>query len=571
MTPATSPDFPEHAECKTLMYEANQGGGDTPGLEDYLRALQKRKWLVLAVTALGLLLAFAYTNQRTDTYEAVAKVRVAPSPVGAVDARLVQPNLETEREVLDSLPTANTVIRDLGLTTPPNDLLRELTVQFRPDSDVLTAAFKDESPARAEELVNAFIKAYVDDRNAQATDFYESQLQGFADAQTLPAEELQTINSQIADFDAEIGRIASLPGDDPERTRLGELNSQRADLRQQANALRNQIRVEEQGAADVRREQASRTLPAAILQNADTPQHPIGLGATTLLLGGLVGGLIAGILGAFILDRLDTSARDEGDIELAAGASVLGSIPMFGFGSRSGAAALVMLSSGKSAGLQRARESFRRLRTSVLYLSAMNGTKSVIITSAQPGEGKSVNAANLAIALAQGGTKVALVSADMRRPTIEGLFGVRNTHGLSVALDGQGNSDVPLISVGVENLAIIPAGPMPERPGELLGSATFESLIQRLEDMYDFVIVDTPPVLAAADAGAAAAAVDGVILLVDTARTDTSTLLKVRSDLDRAGANVLGTVLNRDRSSPTGRFRSRYDYSYEKAAAGIAS
>lgn len=553
------------------MYEANQGGGDTPGLEDYLRALQKRKWLVLAVTALGLLLAFAYTNQRTDTYEAVAKVRVAPSPVGAVDARLVQPNLETEREVLDSLPTANTVIRDLGLTTPPNDLLRELTVQFRPDSDVLTAAFKDESPARAEELVNAFIKAYVDDRNAQATDFYESQLQGFADAQTLPAEELQTINSQIADFDAEIGRIASLPGDDPERTRLGELNSQRADLRQQANALRNQIRVEEQGAADVRREQASRTLPAAILQNADTPQHPIGLGATTLLLGGLVGGLIAGILGAFILDRLDTSARDEGDIELAAGASVLGSIPMFGFGSRSGAAALVMLSSGKSAGLQRARESFRRLRTSVLYLSAMNGTKSVIITSAQPGEGKSVNAANLAIALAQGGTKVALVSADMRRPTIEGLFGVRNTHGLSVALDGQGNSDVPLISVGVENLAIIPAGPMPERPGELLGSATFESLIQRLEDMYDFVIVDTPPVLAAADAGAAAAAVDGVILLVDTARTDTSTLLKVRSDLDRAGANVLGTVLNRDRSSPTGRFRSRYDYSYEKAAAGIAS
>ena len=129
----------------------------------------------------------------------------------------------------------------------------------------------------------------------------------------------------------------------------------------------------------------------------------------------------------------------------------------------------------------------------------------------------------------------------------------------------------PIVSVGVENLAVIPAGPTPANPGELLGSARFRDLIRRLEATYEYVVVDTPPVLSAADSIAASASVGGVVVLVDSRRTDTSTLLQVRSDLDRAGARVLGAILNRDRSRDAGFFSRRDRYAYERASKNLVS
>ncbi|MDH3704678.1 MAG: polysaccharide biosynthesis tyrosine autokinase [Acidimicrobiia bacterium] len=551
------------------MYEANAGGKETPGLEDYLNAVRSRKWLVLACTLIGLGLALLYIESRTPTYSAEAKVIVNPTPVGAIDARLKEPNLEEEREKFDSFPVADQVIAELGLDADSQGLLLDsLSVSFRPDSAVLTAKYESTDTAEAQQLVNAFARQYVDARNAQDDAWYQGQLTPLQAELEPIDEELQIVEFQIVTQTAELDAVrATTNAANPDRTQeitnlTNSLASLRAD-RSRLSALRTPINA---SISQIQRDQATRAPAGEILQEAREPTTPVGLGDSTIMAIGLLGGLIVGVIASFVLDRLDSSARDEGDIELAAGTSVLGTVPRFGLGSRSGASAVVMLSSGKSANLQRSREAFRRLRTSVQYLSASGGLRSVIITSAQPGEGKSVMAANLAVALAQGGTSVVLVSADLRRPTVEELFSVPNRSGLSEALQSDNPSDVPLISVGVENLAIVPAGPTPERPGELLGSPQFQTLITRLEGLYDLVIIDTPPVLAAADAGAASAAADGVIVLVDTARTDTQLMLRVRSDLDRAGANVVGAVINRDRSRP-GLFRSRYDYSYEKAAA----
>jgi capsular exopolysaccharide synthesis family protein len=266
---------------------------------------------------------------------------------------------------------------------------------------------------------------------------------------------------------------------------------------------------------------------------------------------------------AFLLERLDRSAQTSRDVELALGRRVIGAIPKFSWRFRRGQWALVMNSESKSRGLQPTREAYRRLRSSVLFLARAERTRSVVVTSSRALEGKSTTAANVAVSLAVGGARVALVSADLRRPSLERLFGVTNTEGLSTFLSGSTDAlrieQIP----GVENLIFVPAGPEPTNPGELLGSPRFAALIATLADEVDLVVIDTPPLGAAADALAAASVADGVVVVVDGKRTETTDLLEIRAELDSAGVTLLGAVLNRDASKGGGflkRRRSRYGY-----------
>ncbi len=561
------------------MYEANSQANETPGLEDYLKAIQARKWLVIAFAIAGLILAALFAASRTSSYDAEATVVLRPTPAGGnsgVDQDIkTLPNLETERAKFTSLGNAQAVKRELGLDIGARELLKpsKLSVQFEPQGQVLEARFTDENPETAALIVNSFADNYVEQRNAESDEYYEQQLtivQG--DFDQLQAQ-LDDINEQSAAVQRSLQEtFGGTPTDSEIAARAGynaelqNLNQLRATVLSPLNTTRSRVQV-------LTRSQATLNLapPGEVLRAAAPPTEPNGLGSNAIRIAGLLAGLLLGIAAAFVLDRLDNTAREESDVELAIAASVLGTVPPFGFSNRTGASALVMLSSSKATSVQRARESFRRLRTSLQYLATTDNIHSLLITSAQPSEGKSVSATNLAIALAQGGSPTVLVSADMRRPSIENLFGIGNTEGLSTALQAREVTPPPIVSVGVENLAVIPSGPTPANPGELLGSARFRDLIRRLEATYEYVVVDTPPVLSAADAIAASASVGGVVVLVDSRRTDTSTLLQVRSDLDRAGARVLGAILNRDRSRDAGFFSRRDRYAYERASKNLVS
>jgi capsular exopolysaccharide synthesis family protein len=292
------------------------------------------------------------------------------------------------------------------------------------------------------------------------------------------------------------------------------------------------------------------------------PGQPNGTGLTYLLLAGLGLGAVAGVVAAFLLERLDTTAREDDDIALALGEPVLGSVPTLGLSTR-GSSGLVMLSSGGSVRTHAAREAFRRLRTSVQFLNTSSEVSSILITSSTPGEGKSLTAANLSIALAQNGASVVLVNADMRRPVLEKLLGVEpDRPGLSEYLSS--TSDLAPVPVpNIRNLWLIPSGQKVGNPGELLNSDRFERLLKELErEGVQFVVIDTPPVLSTADAVSAARVVDGAIVVVDTERTDTTDLLRVRADLARTGAKILGAVMNRTKFKRGGFFRRRDHYTY---------
>ena len=161
-----------------------------------------------------------------------------------------------------------------------------------------------------------------------------------------------------------------------------------------------------------------------------------------------------------------------------------------------------------------------------------------------------------------------LVNADLRRPTIEKVLGLSsNQQGLS---DWLANPDIANILVavpGTPGLVVVPAGPPPANPGELLATNRFAKLIDELNDQFDIVLIDAPPVLSTADASSISHSVDGTIIVVDGSRTDTDTLLKVRAEIDRSGGKVVGAILNRDNSDTGGSVLRKDRYAYEKVTA----
>ena len=229
-----------------------------------------------------------------------------------------------------------------------------------------------------------------------------------------------------------------------------------------------------------------------------------------------------------------------------------------------------MLASGRSARIQRARESFRRLRSSVQFLAASREADTYLVTSARPGEGKSTVSVNLAVAMAQGGGSVCLVNADLRRPTVEKMLGVPNSQGLSDWLVDNTITDILVPISNIPGLVVLPSGPPPTNPGELLSSGELSSLMDELITQFDTVIIDAPPILSAADASTIAPSVDGTLIVVDGQRTDTDTLLRVRGELERTGGTVLGAVLNRDSSDNAPRL-GRDRYAYERVSASRSS
>lgn len=192
-----------------------------------------------------------------------------------------------------------------------------------------------------------------------------------------------------------------------------------------------------------------------------------------------------------------------------------------------------------------AAEAYRILRTNLQFTLPGETLDSIIITSAGPGEGKSTVSANLAVSLAQTGQKVIVVNADLRRPTLHKHFDLGDRVGLTSVLVGQATLEDALQTTKVPGVQVLTAGPMPPNPAELLGSDRMQALIDELETMCDLVIVDAPPVLAVADAGLVSRFVDGCLLVVNVGLTQREAAVSAKEQLDKVGARILGTVVNR--------------------------
>jgi capsular exopolysaccharide synthesis family protein len=199
---------------------------------------------------------------------------------------------------------------------------------------------------------------------------------------------------------------------------------------------------------------------------------------------------------------------------------------------------LVTLANPRSA----AAEAYRTLRTNIQLSSIDSPVRALLVTSASADEGKSTTLANLAVAFAQAGQRVVIVDSDLRRPSLHTIFGVANERGL-ISMLLEDDAPAPLVDTAVPGLRLLPSGPIPPNPSELLGSKRVEQAIERLRADADLLLFDAPPVLAVSDAAVLSRRVDAALLIVSAGRTKRDHANRAKQQLERAGARLLGVVL----------------------------
>ncbi|MCL5961948.1 MAG: CpsD/CapB family tyrosine-protein kinase [Chloroflexi bacterium] len=189
-------------------------------------------------------------------------------------------------------------------------------------------------------------------------------------------------------------------------------------------------------------------------------------------------------------------------------------------------------------------EAYRQLRTNIQFSSLDKPLKTLLVTSTSPEEGKSTTLANLAITMSQTGSKIILVDCDLRRPTVHSIFGLSNGSGLTSMILDSGSNLVPLQDSGIPNLYVLPSGPLPPNPSELLGSRRMGEVIDLLKSEADLVLFDSPPIIAVTDAAILSTRMDGVLLVINAGKTKRDLARKAKSLLEKVNANLLGVVLN---------------------------
>jgi capsular exopolysaccharide synthesis family protein len=188
-----------------------------------------------------------------------------------------------------------------------------------------------------------------------------------------------------------------------------------------------------------------------------------------------------------------------------------------------------------------AAEAYRTLRTNLMFSGLDRALRTLVVTSPTPGVGKSITAANLAVTMAQSGKSTVLVDCDLRRPRQHEIWGVDNALGLTSMVLGE--AEPPLVDVGVPNLWLLPSGPLPPNPADLLGSARMDEVIRALGEGADMLLFDTPPVIAVTDTALLAARLDGVLLVVRAGSTRRDHAQRAKELLERVNIRVVGAVI----------------------------
>lgn len=289
--------------------------------------------------------------------------------------------------------------------------------------------------------------------------------------------------------------------------------------------------------------------PAAAPTKPDSPNTGL-----YILLGLLCGGSI-GIAYTFMRAMTDSKIRGEDDLVRVTDLPLLGGVS---FDEDVSKFPLLTQASHQS---PRA-EAFRQIRTNLQFANVNSSSKTVLVTSSLPGEGKSTTAVNMAIALAQSGQRVVLVDADLRRPTIASFLGLENGAGLTTALIGAADTSDLLQPWGEDELYVLSSGQIPPNPSELLGSHSMEMLLAKLSAEFDAVVIDAPPLIPVTDAAVLAQKVGGVVLIVGTGKIKTQDLQKSLSSLELVHANMMGVVLNLLPAKGPDAYAYSY-YSYE--------
>lgn len=494
-------------------------------LRDYFETLIRRWWMVVVAIAVCMAISILLSAAATPMYSSQAEVLVnqqSASDVFDPNASGTAGNATLTRQAANE---ARFIESDDVQLAAETTLGFEATIEAstQSGSDVITLTATSDDPRIAQSIAQTYAEAYLDERRKRyINDFVAAS---------------SNVQAQIDELDAQLLDGSRLPEAEQERLenlRTGLLRS------------RDELNI----AADLAVRGSGQIIGLATL-----PEAPFSPRSTRNVVAGFGLGLLLGVGAALALEGLDQSFRLPGDLEAVTGLSNLALIQR-SRGKRKNASSdtsVVSVSDPESL----AAEEYRTLRAAIQFMAIDSDLRVVQVTSAQPGEGKTTVAANLAAAMASAGRTVALVDSDLRRPTLHERFGIAQEPGFSNVLRGDvepHQAAVPVSGMPGE-LTVTPAGPLVPFPSELLSLPVAGDAFESLKELADVIVIDSPPVVPVADALVISGLCDATLLVVNGRATRRADVHQAMDLLEQVDAPLIGTVLN-------GVKRRRWSYGY---------
>ena len=490
-------------------------------LRDYVKLIRARWWLIVLSMLIMLAFFLALVLFQPPLYQGEAQVIVSQQNTGALllgaprttVAQISQSDVQTQADVISSRRIAEQVIQTLRLRTTTDSLLKHVTATTDGETNIVTVDVTDRSPVLAAQIANAFAAAYV----SWSLESRQASIKAAAD----------DVQNRLAAAQQQIVALTPANGAPLKSDKAVKLEAATT-LYASLAANLEQLRINEQletGFGSV--------LTSAVPNPSPVSPKPVRDGTLALVIG-----LGLGLGAVFVAEQLDTRIRSSAEAGELFGAPVLATIPTeTQKGEDLSLAAIIRHPEGAAA------EAYRALRSSIDFINFEHSIKTILITSPGPSEGKSTVAANLAAALSQVGKKVVLINCDFHRPSTATFFGLKNQIGLSDVLTGAHELGEALQQPkGLDRLRVVSAGRVPPNPGGLLGSSSMERLLAGVREQVDWIILDTPPVLAVADAATLARLVDGVLIVARIGFATREAARNTRDQLENAGGRNLGVV-----------------------------
>jgi polysaccharide biosynthesis transport protein len=500
-------------------------------LRQYINVLIKWWWLILASALIAGTASLLGTLATPRTYQSRTTLMVGqalqnPNP-NQSDFYTGQALAQSYADLVKREPILRAALQTLGLDWDWMALQGMVTSRVVPGTQLLEIIVLDTDPQRAKYMVDEIVRQLI--------------LQSPAGSNTTGGEDRQFIQQQVDDLKANITKSQAEVRQMDDVIASASSARQIQDARSRQSALEGQIATWQATYAQLMTNlQQGTTNFLSVVESAQVPTASVSTGLVSNVLLAAVIGLVLACSAAFVLEYLDDTIKTSADVQSYLDIALLGSVAAIDGEQPSDR--LVTLHQPRSP----QAEAYRGIRTNLQYSSIDKPLQSLLITSSNPQEGKSLTSANLAIAFAQSGQRVILVDADLRRPFQHKIFSLPNKAGLTTAiLDPSVPVSDVLQPVPVENLRVMTSGPLPPNPSEMVGSKRMENLIDTLRHEADIVIFDGAPVLAVTDSIVLGTRADGVLLVVESGHTRHIQAQRSKEAITKVGAPLLGVVLNR--------------------------
>jgi polysaccharide biosynthesis transport protein len=498
--------------------------GSDPTLRSYARLVRRRKWWVISFALAGIVASLAIAFTESKQYAASAQVLVQPSieagALGSAQQPITTTDVQTMLQLVTSAPVTAAVDRTLGHA--PSVTAAELA-----QTNVIAITAVAGTPAQAAIVANAYARAFVS---------YQ---------QTVSLTSLAQAEAQLRSHINSIGKqLKRLRGTSGSGSQQSGLINQQAVLSEQLT----QMQVSSTG----------ETSGLVLVTPAQPPTSPSSPKPTQDGALGLLAGLILGLTAAFIRESVDDAVGTKEIAEEFGGATVLAAVPMVTSWKKRDRPLVVSLARPMSP----AAEAYRSLRTSLQFARQERDVRTILVTSPAAAEGKTSTLSNLGAMFAQAGHRVVLVSCDLRKPRLGQFFGIDEKAGLTTAILGeQPVEDLVTRVPGDANLWLLGSGELPPNPAELLNGRRIQEVFAALRELFDLVLIDSPPVLPVTDSVLLAKDADATLLIVAAGKTSRGDLQRSAEKLAQVNARVVGLVLN-ETTRQGGGYGYGYGYGY---------